>query len=548
MVVRTTNPKGNCCTFLLPTRGYTKRKSMAKASIHFAKASDGGLNHNDRTEKTEPEYLLAPEYRLGNVFDFSAQDAAKNLRALYAAAKVNYKEAFGQKLQAKNYTWEAVVNLNSEHGLSDVKKLVLEIEKKTGFKSLQIAIHLDEGRLEKAKDGSVFPIHNRHAHITFFTLDQTNGKQLMRQDIPPRERMLLREEIIKDNPELRGEKNKRAFNKVYQGLRAKRYQVFDREKLSELQDLTAKVLNMERGLKGSKTQRLEHKQYKAVKRQEAKTENQTLAKQKDLKAEMSKLRTELQELGAVRADYAKLEQVNKELKKEIQEKNLTTYELQKKITLWRHEETNWQNGKKYKDLYEALSQENKELKNELKANLSDSKSKDEEFIATRHKNTPEDKIKLIMHGLKSLPKQSESDELNDEINSTLSKSVDYMLEKNTKTVEKKSFLYTETKEELDLKAFISDLKQVEKEHRKNYHSFVELFKSFKKFATKVKSIFKNPFEHKEKTNKEIRAELMQEVKDSSEKNAKANDIEEVEQRLKDSVNEYEENHRRGFRR
>ena len=522
---------------------------MAKASIHFAKASDGGLNHNDRTEKTEPEYLLPPEYRLGNVFDFSAKDAAKNLRDLYAAAKVNYKEAFGQKLQAKNYTWEAVVNLNKEHDLIDVRKLVLEIENKTGFTSLQIAIHLDEGRLEKAKDGSVFPIHNRHAHITFFTLDQENGKQLMRQDIPPRERMLLREEILKVNPNLRGEKNKRRFNKVYQSIRAERYRVFDREKLSELQDLTAKVLNMERGLKGSKTQRLEHKQYKAVKKQEEKTKNQTLAKQKDLKSVIVKLRIELKELGAVRADYAKLEQVNKELKKEIQEKNLTVYELQKKITLWRHEETNWEDGRKYKDLYEELSQENKELKNELEANLSDSKSKDEEFVATRHKNISEDKIELIRDELKSIPKQIELDELHDEINSTLSKSVDYLLKKNTKTVEKKSFLYTESKEELDLNAFISDLKQVEQEHRSNYHNFVELFKRVLKNLLKVKSIFKNPFEAKEKTNDELlRAELRQEIIDSREKRAKANELEEVEQQEKDFENEEEQNERRGFRR
>ena len=525
-----------------------KGTHMALSSIHFAKASDGGLNHNDRTEKTEPEYLLPPEYRLKNMFDFSAKDAAKNLRDLYAAAKVNYQNSFGQKLQAKNYTWEAVVNLNKEHDLIDVRKLVLEIEKKTGFKSLQIAIHLDEGRLEKAKDGSVFPIHNRHAHITFFTLDQKNGKQLMRQDIPPRERMLLREEIIEANPNLRGEENKKMFNKVYQKIRAERYRVFDREKLSELQDLTAKVLNMERGRKGSKTQRLEHKQYKAVKKQEAKTQTETLAKQKDLKSEIGKLRAELQELGAVRADYAKLEQVNKELKKEIQEKNLTVYELQKKITLWRHEETNWENGKKYKDLYEELSQENKELKNELEANLRDSKNKDEEFVATSHKNTPEDKIELITDELKSLPRQSESEELNDEINSTLSKSVDYLLKKNTKTVEKKSFLYTESKEELDLNAFVADLKQVEQEHRSNYQNFIELFKSFKKFATKVKAIFKNPFERKEKTTEEIRADLSKGLEEANEKNEKMNNIEEIEQRLKGYVEEEEQNQRRGFRR
>jgi len=331
---------------------------MALSSIHFAKASDGGLNHNDRTEKTEPEYLLPLAYRLENVFDFSAQDAAKNLRDLYAAAKVNYKKVFGQKLQAKNYTWEAVVNLNKEHDLSAVKKLVSEIEKKTGFQSVQIAIHRDEGHLKKIKDGTEIPIYNLHAHITFFTLDQKNGKQLMRQDIPPRERKLLREEIIKNNPNLQGEKNKKEFNKEYQRLRAERYQVFDREKLSELQDLTAKVLNMERGKKGSKAQRLEHKQYKAVKKQEQKTKNQTLAKQKDLKAEISDLREELQALGADRASYAKLEAENKELKELIKQKDLTNEELQKRLA----------------------------------EHLSDFKREDKDFIATRVGNPSKSKI------------------------------------------------------------------------------------------------------------------------------------------------------------
>jgi len=123
-----------------------------------------------------------------------------------------------------------------------------------------------------------------------------------------------------------------------------------------------------------------------------------------------------------------------------------------------------------------------------------------------------------------------------------------LLKKNTKTVEKKSFLYTETKEELDLNAFVSDLKQVEQEHRSNYHNFVELFKSFKKFAKKVKSIFKNQFEIKEKTNDEIRAELLQEFKDSRKKRAKSNELKEVAQQLKDFENEEELNERRGFRR
>jgi hypothetical protein len=138
------------------------------------------------------------------------------------------------------------VSLNEEHGLADVEKLVFEIEKITGFRHIQIAIHLDQGRLKKDKNKDVFPIYQHHAHIIFFTLDKKNGKQLMRQDVTTTERKKLIEEIIKANPNLQDEKNKKEFNKEYQRIRAKRYRVIDRQKLSELQDLTAKVLNMER--------------------------------------------------------------------------------------------------------------------------------------------------------------------------------------------------------------------------------------------------------------------------------------------------------------
>jgi len=90
--------------------------------------------------------------------------------------------------------------------------------------------------------------------------------------------------------------------------------------LSELQTEVAEILGMERGQKNSKAERLNHKQYK----QKA----QELAKQKDLKAEIAKLRAELKEAGAIRSDYAVLEQVAKDLKEQIKAKNLTIDKLQ----------------------------------------------------------------------------------------------------------------------------------------------------------------------------------------------------------------------------
>jgi len=181
---------------------------MAKASINFAKASSGGLKHNDRTEAKEPEYLLPAEYRLQNEVDRSAGEASKMISDLYQEARENYRQKFGQKLQAKSYTWEAVVNLNKEHTLEDVQRLVKEIEKETGFTGVQIAIHRDEGRVERGT-----PIYNLHAHITFFTLDRQTGEQLYRKQVT--------------------EKQKE------RGI-----QPMNRERLSKLQDLTAQVLKM----------------------------------------------------------------------------------------------------------------------------------------------------------------------------------------------------------------------------------------------------------------------------------------------------------------
>ena len=335
---------------------------MAKASINFAKASSGGLKHNDRTEEKEPEYLLPVEHRLKNEVDVSAQVAEKKIKDLFATAKENYSKNKGQKLQASSYIWEAVINLNKEHTLEDVQRLVKEIEKETGFTAVQSAIHRDEGRVERGT-----PIYNLHAHVTFFTLDQ-NGEQLYRKTIKASDRRNIETELLERDPTLeKGEpksKERKAFNKlVSEEIKARGLKVFDRERLSKLQDLTAEVLKMERGKKGSKAVRLDHKQYKAVKQAE-------LAKVKDLKEEIKELRAELKEQGAGREDYAKLEALNKELKEQVKDKDLTISDLKKQVNLLRHDVMNWSEAKTYKELYEEAKLEIQDLKTP-KNNLED---------------------------------------------------------------------------------------------------------------------------------------------------------------------------------
>lgn len=262
---------------------------MAKSSINFQRAAKGGLHHNDRTEAKEPEYLLPVEHRGKNECDRSAIDAGKMIEDLYARAKENYKKQTGQSLQAKSYTWEAVINLNADHTLQDVQRLTKEIEKETGFTSVQIAIHRDEGHINERGIAE----RNLHAHVTFFTLDRQSGKQLYRKQATEKQKA---EGIVP----------------------------MDRERLSKLQDLTAATLSMERGKKGSKAVRLGHKEFKQSKQNE-------LAKQKDLKAEIAELRSQLKEQGADRQQYAELEALNRELKAEIKAKNLTVDKLKQEI-------------------------------------------------------------------------------------------------------------------------------------------------------------------------------------------------------------------------
>jgi len=111
----------------------------------------------------------------------------------------------------------------------------------------------------------------------------------------------------------------------------------NRARLSSLQTLTSETLGMERGkvsideearklwVKPEKASvRLGHREFRATQKE--------LAKQKDLKAEVAKLRAELQANKATRADYAELEAFNKELKAEVKSKTLTISALEAKIS------------------------------------------------------------------------------------------------------------------------------------------------------------------------------------------------------------------------
>ena len=184
---------------------------MAESSIHFDKSKPNWEQHMFRKSDKLPSYLLAPEDRQK---ENEYQEPTVQDVDLYNA-EMKLLQGRGKRPKLENCLREAVVNLNENHTLADVKKVAELCEKTFGIKCTCIAIHHDEGY--KDEQGNIH--FNHHAHLHFFTMQ--NGKQM------------------------------------WQLGKTKRL-------MSKLQTDVAKILGMKRGKENSKAQRLEHKQYKAV--------------------------------------------------------------------------------------------------------------------------------------------------------------------------------------------------------------------------------------------------------------------------------------------
>jgi len=249
---------------------------MAKAFISFEKES-GSFLHNTRDEKIEPEYLLPKEYRLGNLYSCSFQEANEKLRFMKEEAFRNYRATFKQKLVTKNFKTQAVVIVEKDHTLEDVERLALAIEKETGFRTIQIAIHKDEGSIQKNENGKEFVKYNFHAHIDFFTLDSKTGAQLNNLGLKPSQSRELKRIEKEENRKL-------STNEI-----DKLFPTMNRRRMSKFQDMTAEVLNMKRGESAeiTKKKRLRPSEY----RQEQKQKEQLEYTFRDMQKEITNLQS-----------------------------------------------------------------------------------------------------------------------------------------------------------------------------------------------------------------------------------------------------------------
>ena len=171
-----------------------------KTGVHWNPKISPYPEHNDRTDMRSPN--IYQELTHKNEYSCSAKVVRAETNRLYQEAMQKQAGKKGKKTPRERSIHEAIFEIDEKTTMLECQELAKEIEKLTGFQTLQIVIHRDEGHTDE--QGNFIPHY--HAHAVFFTLDKDTGKQLARQQA--------------------------SLNKA---------------NLSKMQDLASKIFDMERG-------------------------------------------------------------------------------------------------------------------------------------------------------------------------------------------------------------------------------------------------------------------------------------------------------------
>lgn len=297
---------------------------MAKSNIHIEAGRIGYFAHNDRSRATKNSIFHDED----NYTSCTAREAIgkwkKEVEIRTQAYLKNHPTR--KNLHSKTLTHlSAIVNLNENHGENDVKKVCELLEQKFGAKVVQYSIHRDEGHLKNEAD-EIRNLHensnlgdeikNYHAHIEFVGIDSEGSS--IRKKLGRKELSELQTENAKilnmERSENRNYLTYIEIDKITEPLHEKKFDNLEQQK-KEYQQLI-------KNAKGKNNKRLDTYDYK-----EAKEKEQKIAKKSDLTKSKKDVKKEFQEAGAKREDYAKLEQLNKELLEKLEAKELTLEEI-----------------------------------------------------------------------------------------------------------------------------------------------------------------------------------------------------------------------------
>lgn len=286
---------------------------MRKGTFSQQKAKPNSSAHNSRSNP--PKYLIGLEPGTENYYELIQSD-----EDFIAAAKSKYKEKIKQTMQKKqveNLIQETVLTLKPEQDENDVKKLFKKLNKKYGgHELLEVSVHRDEGHFEK--DGI--------AYYPTKDILQIDGDWYICSDpniAEPKKDQFDTKVDIND------------FKKVYNYHAHAKFSMFDRTlgKSARMQkkDMSErlKFVSNELGLKYDPSTKIAGRksvnQIKDEHHARANTQRQALAKVKDLKAEVKKLKTKL---TLTQEDHKNLRAFEKELHSKIKAKDLTIEDMQ----------------------------------------------------------------------------------------------------------------------------------------------------------------------------------------------------------------------------
>ena len=233
---------------------------MAKSSINIQPSSGNAIIHNERI------FDVAYAIKKDDVNEYHRfASISETRKAIYE----DYKLHHGRKLNTKaTPIREAVVNLNENHKMEDLINLSQMLENDYQMKVLHIAIHRDEGHIDKTGEEKI----NYHAHIVFSNYD---------------------------------------FDKH---ITIKR----DKDVMRKLQTDVANCLGMERGEENSQKVRLDHRQYKRA-MQEVEEKTKELQRElKEVKQENTELKYSFKEMQKT---ITSLENLTAEQKRELHSLN-----------------------------------------------------------------------------------------------------------------------------------------------------------------------------------------------------------------------------------
>jgi len=174
---------------------------MSISSIHIEKSSASALIHNHRVFKID--YAIDDKNKNEYRSFYSINEMEKKARLDYQ--KFSYRNRALPK--NTNLIKEAIVNLNENHTMEDLIKLKNALEKRFGFKIMDISIHNDEGHENIQKR------YNHHAHIMLlnynFETHKTMG--LKRKDLVEMQN-LVADTLEMERPKKRGKDKVKRLN------------------------------------------------------------------------------------------------------------------------------------------------------------------------------------------------------------------------------------------------------------------------------------------------------------------------------------------------